>query len=292
MSVSERHEAKRIFEGNALFLARGERGRLAVLANEGGVVVPWRREGGAWEKLALPAEHACRVGQSALGLYFGRDDRPRLMGYRYDGPTSQMVYLRFRDGRWSDQSREVGSLAGKASELFGELGEADPEVVCRSGHLCILKRRTGWTVLKAEPPKDALVRAFSGEGYAVYGGALHRGEAKAFRRVGQPGSWREAPVGFWVGADGAAVVADTTSLHSLDSATGQWSREPGPATGLADVVGPPSDRFVAAVDGLYHQGPEGARRVAGVTGPLVRVLVVDGVAYAAGAAGVFEVRAK
>src|SRR5690606_20747850 len=47
---------------------------------------------------------------------------------------------------------ELGRLGNTRGALYGILGEADPEVVCRPGEICLIKRVSGW----GQTPADAL----------------------------------------------------------------------------------------------------------------------------------------
>ena len=294
LAASEYHAAERLLDARVVFVARGEEGRLAVLADEAGIVAPWRFEKGTWDKLPLPDAHASKVGTSALGMYFGRDNRPRMMGYRVTAEGPRMVYLRHRDGAWQDQRREVGSLASDTSVLFGELGEADPEIVCREGGASIIKGRFGWNVLKSAPPKEAVIRGFAGRGYALQTDGLYVGESKSFVRIGGAAPWKTAVTGFWVGADGAVAVVEPAAdaLHVFEPKTGVWTTEPSPVRGPRDVAGPVGNRYVVGDEGIAHLGAKGARRIGEAAISLARVLLIEDHVVAAGPAGVFMIRIR
>jgi len=294
LPVSAHHVVERILDAKVTFFARGEDGRLAVLVDEGGVVMPMRFEAGKWDKLPLPEAHRALVGKSALGMYFGRDNRPRMMGYRTTPEGPRMVYLRYRDGLWQDQRKEVGTLASESSVLFGELGEADPEIVCREGGQAILKGRQGWTVLKASPPKDSVIRGFSGHGYALLGDGLYVGEAKGFVPTGKPAPWKSPVTGFWVGPAGDAVVVEpgASALHALDPKTGAWSSERSPIPGPRDVAGPLGNRYLVGDGGLVYLGASGARRIGEAGLSAARVILIGDHIVAAGPAGVYMIRIR
>lgn len=245
----------RIFEQPVRFLITGEDGRLAVLALEEGKIVPHRFEAGRWSRLDLPEAH--RAGpEDTLGIYFGRDNRPRLMGYR--AGAKKMVYLRFRDGKWQEQRSEIGALAADDAHLFGVLGEADPEVVCRVDKLCLIKSRKGWQEVKPDVPVDAVVRAFHGRGYALTEKALLVAGAKGFEPVGPSGPWSTRPTGFWIAPDGACVVVepDRALVHELAPGAAAWRTERSPIAGPRDVVGPASARTLVG-DGGVARGAGG-----------------------------------
>src|SRR5438128_2290169 len=92
------------------------------------------------------------VGAMACGL----PERPPVMGTRSSAAgTRSLVYWRWK-GDWRDKPREIGRLdRDPHGTLFGILGQADPEVVCRLGDACIVKRVTGWTTIDA--PSEPLL---------------------------------------------------------------------------------------------------------------------------------------
>jgi len=234
------------------FLVAGEKGRAAVLALEDGSLVPHRLEAGKWERLALPKEQALAAADP-VGIYFGRDDRPRLMGFR--ASSGKMVYLRHKDGRWQDQKKELGALAGEAARLFGVLGEADPEVVCRLEDLCLFKTRKGWQKAKQTIPVEAVVRAFGGVGYALTQGGLFRTGASGFEAVGPKAPWTTTATGLWIAPEGHAVVVEPAKdlVHELDAGASAWKSGPSPIAGPRDVVGPPARRVVVGDGGAARK---------------------------------------
>ncbi|HEX5100331.1 MAG TPA: hypothetical protein VFV94_12565, partial [Polyangiaceae bacterium] len=82
---------------------------------------------------------------AVVELFFGRDDQPRLMGFAPAEAGKEIpVYLRFRHGSFRPEPSELGPLGAPRGALYGVLGFADPEVVCRPRELCLVKRTTGW----------------------------------------------------------------------------------------------------------------------------------------------------
>lgn len=292
LEPSTRFAAERVLDAKVVFLAAGVGDRLAVLADDGGAIVPHRFEAGRWQALPLPATATCAVGSSSLGMFFGRDNRPRLMGSRDVGGARRMVYLRHKDGAWRDERGEIGSLAGDGSVLFGVLGEDDPEIVCRVGGICLRKSRAGWKELANVLPESAVVRAFGGLGYAVVTDGVLVARDAGFARVGPPAAWSSQPTGFWVGADGAIAVVEPAAdaLHVLAAGAQAWVTERSPVREPNDVMGPVGDRWIAGVGGLVHHEEGRWARVGDAAWSLRRVVPTAGGVVAAGPSGVVRAR--
>lgn len=287
-----RFRLERLLEARVIFLVTGEGGRMAVLADEGGTVVPHRFEGGRWQALPLPDGRKAATADSSLGIYFGRDNRPRLMGHRGSGEP-RMVYLRHRDGSWREERSEIGSLAGETSQLFGVLGEADPEVVCKVGGICLVKSRKGWKEIGATIPSSAVVRVFHGKGWALTPAGVFRADDGGFVAVGPPAPWKGQPTGFWVGDDNAIAVADPEgeSIHVLDAGASSWKKERSPIAHPRDVSGPPADRWVCGDGGLVHGDGVRWARLGDAGMRVHRWISAPGGGLVAGQSGVFAVRA-
>jgi hypothetical protein len=282
--------ATSVLDKPALFVSTGEDGRIAALIDEASEVVPYRREQSLWQRLPLPPSQRAKVGMLTAGIYFGRDNRPRVMGTRSD--TAGIVYIRYKDDAWHPELREIGPLGKEGPlALFGVLGNADPEVVCRAGDRCLIKSRKGWQEARPTPTPNAVVRAFDGKGYVLTTEGAYRAEDPHFISVGPPPPWRHQPSGFWVGEGEALGVVDPISgeLFTLDSASATWKTEELPIEHPTDVAGPPRDRFVSGGDGLIHYDGSLWARVPGVSGSLDRVIVASWGIVAAGRAGVFIV---
>ena len=88
------------------------------------------------------------------------------MGYRQIQQQQRQLYYRWK-GNWRAKAGEIGRLdGGKPAALFGILGHDDPEVVCKLGDICIIKRLTGWTMVPV-PAAIHRVAIASGKAYAV-----------------------------------------------------------------------------------------------------------------------------
>lgn len=282
-----------LLEGDARFLVAGEQGRLGVLLAVEGALVPARYEGGRWERLPLPEKLRVRA-DDPVGIYFGRDNRPRLMGYR--GKEATMVYLRYRDGRWQDQRSEVGALAGDAAHLYGVLGEADPEVVCRVGQLCLIKSRKGWQEVPPTIPADAVVRTFHMHGWVLTARELLRtgpiGRPKSsFDAVFDPAPWTTTPTGFWISAADDAVVVEPERglLHERLASKGAWRSTPAPIAGPRDVVGPRERLVVVGDGGVARREGAAFARVGPADLRLSRAILSGERVIVAGSSGVFAI---
>jgi len=290
-------DIERVFEKPVVFIAPGRDGRLAVIADEAGQAVPWRFASGAWKRLPLPEAHAAPVAKLEAGIYFGRDDRPRLMGYVQEDDRVRMVYLRFKGGQWRPEPKEIGRL-GKAPprELFGVLGWDDPEVVCKTGDVCLIKSRKGWQEIEPTIAANARVRAFGGKGYAVTSDGLYRADRAGFVRLGPPAPWTTAPAGFRVDAEGEIAVTEPARnrIHVLDAKGKAWGWMDSPVKRPKDVAGPTSGPIVVGAGGMARREAGQWHRVGDADWKLEFALMEadpkSGV-IVAGESGVFRVRA-
>jgi hypothetical protein len=128
---------ERVVEGSVHSIGFGEKKKAAL-----GAGVAWLEQGGSWAPMPKPPGDT-----SGSRIFFGRDDQPRVMGFAGEA----FVYLRFKNGAWKVGDEEIAGLAvAPRSPLYGVLGHADPEVVCKMGANCIIKRRSGWKLY--DPP--------------------------------------------------------------------------------------------------------------------------------------------
>jgi len=297
LPASALRDIERVFDKPVVFIAPGREGRLGVIANEAGQAVPWRFERGSWKRLPLPKAHAAPASKLEAGIYFGRDDRPRLMGYVRGDDGVRMVYLRFKGGQWRPEPKEIGRLGkAPARELFGVLGWDDPEVVCKTSDVCLIKSRKGWQEVEPTIPASARVRAFGGKGYAVTGDGFYRADKAGFVRVGPPARWTTAPAGFRVDAQGEVTVTEPAKgrVHVLDAKGDSWGWMDSPVAGPKDVAGPTNEPIVVGAGGMARREGGKWHRV-GEVGWKLRFVLVDGDpesgVIVAGESGVFRVRA-
>jgi hypothetical protein len=248
---------------------------MAVLADE-----PWWFEQGAWQKIPLPPQYRPpRRSEPALEIYFGRDDRPRLMGYWSERPgdgdpqraSTTPVYLRYKTAGWHAEWSEIGRLgARRPGALYGVLGHDDPELVCKQDEQCIIKRLTGWTTVPA-PPGVATVRLCNQQAWAAFPGALARVQANRLDWVSQQTPWRNAS-GVWGSADGTAWVSveQTNRLYRFDGQS--WQQLPSPVTGPRDLwASDARSVWLVGEGGAAHYDGVRWRRVRGLSDPLRRI---------------------
>lgn len=266
-------------------IAMGEP-RVAALGAE-----PWILEKGSWTKLPYPDHIRATLREGAEGrIFFGRDDRPRVMGVRQHKGHAAQLYLRQRDGVWADASGEIGKLRDlPAQALFGVLGHADPEVVCKIDDDCIIKRRTGWKMLRAGSIRTR-IDLQGGVAWAIYPDSVARLEDdKRWVTVGAPAPFRD-PGGLWARGD-EVWVSEPVSGRLFHLREGAWASEPAPFASPRGLWGPARDDiWLAGAGGLAHYDGSRWSIVAGPTGPLSEVDGRPGEVWAAGESGVWAHR--
>jgi hypothetical protein len=219
----------------------------------------WIHDARGWHAERLPPS-----ARGSLSVFYGRDDRIRVVGSRPGGA----VYLRWLPAGFRAAGAEIGKLADLKGNLVAVLGTADPEIVCRPGDICYVKRRSGWTTIAA-PADIVRVTLGDGVGWAVAGKRLLRLGAR----------WEEAgPEGAWKSADGLfatrerAFVVDSAEgrIHTLEG--GSWRVIPSPIDRPRALWGAREDALWLAGDGgLAFFDGRAWRRVEGAPAPLAAV---------------------
>lgn len=232
--------AERVIEERVRSIAFGKK-RMAALGDEAFIDV-----GQGFEKMPHPPAPLDKVE-----IYFGRDDWPRLMGAGETATAS--TYLRFKQGAWKQADYELGKLgADSGGPLWGVLGHADPEVVCKAEG-CVVKRLTGWTPIDAPAPFARVVLAGPST-FAFEGGAVWSLTATGF--VALPGpkpSFAHADALFALGPDRIWVVEhDASKLHQFDGRA--WTASPSPVRG-------PRALYADSPESVYVVGDGGAVRL-------------------------------
>lgn len=270
--------------------------RVAALVEVDGGVTPWLLEADRWR--AIPISERLGVTASDLKtarIYFGRDDKPRIMGARQvDGETRQL-YLRYRGGEWKVEKAEIARLAGApAAALFGLLGHADPEVVCKAGDQCIIKRLTGWQTMDAGPGtprvdlQGKLAFAVYRDSVAVLDGLKWRTISGGAALADARGAWG-AVVGpgaeYWISDAGPGAG------RLWHGSAGSWQSLPSPVSGPELLWGTDAqDVWLAGASGLAHFDGTGWSQVAGASAALSEVFGRDDEVWASGASGVWRLK--
>lgn len=245
---------RRVLDAPVHSLALGMKGRVAALGTDA-----WLDEGKGLVKLPRPP-----AATPDVQIYFGRDDQPRLMGYFPTPHERQGVYARWRKGAWERGASEIGKLGSvPMAPLFGVLGYDDPEVVCAPDKLCIVKRRTGWTML-SPPPGQPRVELCNGVAWAYDRAGVHRLHDKdGWRALDVKPTFSRA-AHLWAIGDGDIWLAETepSLVHHFDGEA--WSAHTSPVAGPRVLwATSASDVWLAGDGGAAHYDGEIWSRVEG-----------------------------
>lgn len=217
-----------------------------------GATAVFVRDRTGWHEQALPAS-VLQAPELRLSLFYGRDFRVRVVGTHAGPKGTQSVYLRSLPGGFKAAPDELGRLGNtRTGALVAVLGTADPEVVCRPGDLCLIKRISGWSSLPA-PSDLSRVAISNGVGWAAAGKQLLR-EGRTWTPVGTPGPWQRAGTLFLVGERAFVLEPERRLIHEF--ANGLWRSSESP-------VGAPSAIWGAAPDALWLVGEGGVARFDG-----------------------------
>lgn len=200
-------------------------------------------DGRTWKKLP---ELDAPKNELHYRLFFGRDNQPRLMGYE-GGGEPRSFYRRFKGGRFQTEPSELGPLGSASGALYGVLGFADPEVVCKPREVCLVKRLSGWNRV---PAHEAPVPIFLGRGdaWAFVDHSLEHLEPKGFRPFSPPQRF-EHPSALWADEHGLPWVLDEGALLRVTKEAG-WTRIEVPLTSPVALAGSSSgDVWVAGESG-------------------------------------------
>jgi hypothetical protein len=270
----------RLHAGRVLSAAVGTPPRAAVWSGETATLF----EGATARALPAPKLPA----GAAVEIFFGRDNQPRLMGFSPgDGAGEIPVYLRFRHGVFRPEPSELGPLGAPRGALYGVLGFADPEVVCRPRELCLVKRTSGWGRVAAHDAPARIVLS-AGSVFALHAAHLERLDERGWSRL-EPARAFERPVAAWLAPNGELWVADRSAGGLFRLKSGQWEV-------VASPVAEPRAIFGRSERSLFVVGQSGAaefdgarfRCVQGVDGPLHLALAVGDEVWLAGENGVYR----
>ena len=214
-------------------IALGEGTRIAVLAD-----TPYVGDARGLRPLPLPAMLRPKTGEvDQLGIFFGRDNEPRIMGSRRGEKGERAVYLRHLPNGWRDGREEIGQLGGPApGGLWGVLGSADPELVCRASATCIIKRNSGWTTAPAGPV-TRIVTLQDGVLWGLDAGGISGIDARGWAPAIAAPAWSE-PQAFWATRGEAWVSTARELFHHRE---GTWQTVPSPVGHATSFWGLRSD---------------------------------------------------
>lgn len=245
-----------------------------------------------WQELPLPERLRAKAAEEqTLDVFFGRDDRPRLMGWkRTTEGTRVPSYFRYRQG-WKNRTGEIGRLDGGTGALFGVLGHDDPEIVCKEGDICIIKRLTGWTEVPVPPDTEATAIG-GGSAFAYSRTSLLRidkGHQKgaAWKVVSSQAPWSKTPNGMCSLPDGNSMwFAAGATLHYYDGAA--FESQKSPISGArACWARAADDVFLVGEGGAAHFDGKSWRRLEEPKGELRDVKATTSEVFACGKSGVW-----
>jgi hypothetical protein len=194
-----------------------------------------------------PLPEALRGPGIDVGVFFGRDYRVRVAGTAHTPQGDEVRYYRSLPGGLRPALDELGPLGKRGGPgLVALLGTTDPEIVCRPGESCLLKRVSGWTKASA-PAGLSRVGLSLGQGWAIAGASFFR-LGKDWQPVLPPGSWQKADDAFLRGDEACVVEHDSSRLHHFDGKA--WHASASPVTGPRSLWG--------SADALWIGGDGGA----------------------------------
>jgi hypothetical protein len=181
-----------------------------------------------------PLPDALRGPGVSVGVFFGRDYRVRIAGTAHTAQGDQVRYYRSLPGGLKPALDELGPLGKRgAPGLLALLGTADPEIVCRPGQSCLIKRVSGWA--KASAPAGLTRVGLSlGNGWAIAGTTFFN-LGQDWLPLAAPGPWQRADDAFVRGAEACVVEHDASRFHHFDGQA--WRSSAAPVAGPRSLWG-------------------------------------------------------
>ncbi|MFT3765585.1 MAG: hypothetical protein QM820_08735 [Minicystis sp.] len=247
----------------------------------------WIHDAKGWRSVKLP-DAVVKDRPAGLRIFYGRDDRVRVVGTRTTERGPSMIYLRDKPRGFIPGAHEAGRLSNGDGAIVTILGTKDPEIVCRPAALCIIKRRSGWTMIPA-PADIAQVTLGDDVGWGVGDKTLYR-LGDRFQAIGKPGAWQRADDLFALRDRAYVVETDAARIHAFDGK--EWQVTPSPIPHPRAMWGASASALWLVGDGIAFFDGKEWRVVADVIGPFTAVLgrSADDV-WIGGASGVFRVSA-
>ena len=240
-----------------------------------------------WRQEALPA---AALSDAELAIFYGRDYRVRLVGTRQGDQGLETLYYRWLPGGFRAAPDEIGRLGSTRKGGFvALLGTADPEVVCRPGDVCLIKRLSGWATIAA-PAELELVAIHGGGAWGVGARSLFRLDADKRWVVASPaGPWTKANA-LLASSTGALVLeTDADMLHVYNGE--KWSSAKSPAKRPRAAWGDEKRSWIGGDDGLFvHDGQW--RKVSAISGTVSAIAGRGDELWVGGSAGLFRASAS
>ena len=246
-------------------IALGEGSRIAVLSDP-----PEVGDARGLHPMPLPAPLRAEPGAvDEAKIFFGRDNEPRIMGVRRSESGETAIYWRHTRTGWRDGREEIGPLGSTLrGALWGVLGAADPELVCRSNASCVVKRATGWTIVPAGA-SSRIVTLSEGVLWGLDASGVAEMGAHGWSSVLSAPIWSE-PRALWA-VRGEVWVSTKHELFRYHE--GAWAQLPSPISDVAGFWGIGSDSIwmvgkagVAHFDGYGFRFAEVAQSMRAVQG--------------------------
>jgi hypothetical protein len=245
-------------------------------------------DGASFSRISVPET---RDPELSVEIFFGRDDQPRLMGYRRSGGTDASraapYYRRYKGGRFQPEPGELGPLAAPEGALYGVLGYADPEVVCRPGQFCLVKRVTGWGRAPAHAAPARILLA-GPTAWALHRDRVERLDRDRWVALTPERAWDE-PVSLFVDPSGVVWVVEAERNAVTRLAGDHWESTAVPLRGPRAIWGAaPNDLWLVGDGGAAHFDGRAWALVPGMSGPLALILHSPPNLWLAGGAGLFR----
>ncbi len=208
----------------------------------------------------LPA--ALRGAGLELGVFFGRDYRVRIAGTAHTQQGDEVRYYRSLPAGLKPALDELGPLGHRGPlGLIALLGTADPEIVCRPGESCLIKRVSGWTKASA-PAGLSRVGLSLGSGWAIAGSSFFN-LSKDWLAVSAPGPWQKADDALVRGGEACVVEHDASRLHHFDGKA--WHSSAAPVAGPRSLWGSEESLWIGGDGGAVVFSDGAFRKIEGVT---------------------------
>jgi hypothetical protein len=193
---------------------------LAAVLTQGSALIHDAR---GWRETKLPLS-VMKDRPEGLQIFYGRDDRVRVVGTRVTPRGPRTVYVRWKPHGFIDGAREAGRLGSGDGALVAILGTKDPEIVCRPGSICIIKRRSGWTMIPA-PADIERVTLGADQGWGVGGRTLYRLRDR-FVAVPERGTFTRVDDLFALRERAFVIETEAARIHAFDGSAWRVTASP------------------------------------------------------------------